>query len=117
MCPKQIDVPKLILDDNEDYNWQARHYDNHSTPSPWSANRSFTTEVDPSDTNSNGIPDEQEVTTPSDLDGDGTWDSDQNTIKCVVTGENQSLGISKTAPTLMPARPARRVRRIISRLD
>jgi hypothetical protein len=90
----QIDVPKLILDDNEDYNWQARHYDNHSTPSPWSANRSFTTEVDPSDTNSNGIPDEQEVTTPSDLDGDGTWDSDQNTIKCVVTGENQSLGIS-----------------------
>ncbi len=90
----QIDVPKLILDDNEDYNWQARHYDNHSTPSPWSANRSFTTQVDPDDTNSNGIPDDQEVTAPSDLDGDGNWDSDQNTIKCVMTGENQSLGIS-----------------------
>jgi len=90
----QIDVPKLILDDNVAYSWQARHYDNHSTPSSWSANRSFTTQVDPDDTNSNGIPDEQEVTTPSDLDGDGNWDSDQNTIKCVMTGENQSLGIS-----------------------
>ena len=90
----QIDVPKLILDDDEDYSWQARHYDNHSTPSPWSANRSFTTQVDPDDTNSDGIPDAQEVTTPSDLDGDGNWDSDQNTIKCVITGENQSLGIS-----------------------
>jgi hypothetical protein len=90
----QIDVPKLILDDDVDYSWQARHYDNHGTPSPWSANRSFTTQVDPDDTNSNGIPDEQEVTTPSDLDGDGNWDSDQNTIRCVMTGENQSLGIS-----------------------
>ena len=90
----QIDVPKLILDDNEDYSWQARHYDNHGTPSPWSANRSFTTQFDPDDTNNNGIPDEQELTTPSDLDGDGNWDSDQNTIKCVITGENQSLGIS-----------------------
>ena len=90
----QIDVPKLILDDDVAYSWQARHYDNHGTPSPWSAKRSFTTQVDPDDTNSNGIPDEQEVTTPSDLDGDGNWDSDQNTIKCVMTGENQSLGIS-----------------------
>jgi hypothetical protein len=90
----QIDVPKLILDDEEDYSWQARHYDNHGTPSPWSANRSFTTQFDPDDTNNNGIPDEQEVTTPTDLDGDGNWDADQNTIKCVVTGEGQSLGIS-----------------------
>ena len=36
----QIDVPKLILDDNEDYSWQARHYDNHGSPSPWSRNLS-----------------------------------------------------------------------------
>ena len=90
----QIDVPKLILDGNENYIWQARHYDNHGTPSPWSASRSFTTQADLEDTNNNGIPDEQEVTTPTDLDGDGNWDSDQNTIKCVVTGEDQSIGIS-----------------------
>ena len=90
----QLEIPKLILDDDEDYTWRARHYDNHGAPSQWSVNRSFTTQVDPDDTNNNGIPDEQEVTTPSDLDGDGTWDSDQNTIKCVITGEDQSLGIS-----------------------
>jgi hypothetical protein len=90
----QIDVPKLILDANGNYTWQARHYDNHGTPSQWSVSRSFTTQADPEDTNNNGIPDDQEVTTPTDLDGDGNWDSDQNTIKCVVTGEDQSLGIS-----------------------
>jgi hypothetical protein len=90
----RLNVPKLILKDETDYTWQARHYDNHGAPSQWSASRSFTTQADPEDTNDNGIPDEQEVTTPSDLDGDGNWDSDQNTIKCVKTGENQSLGIS-----------------------
>ncbi|MGD9081295.1 MAG: fibronectin type III domain-containing protein [Desulfobacterales bacterium] len=90
----QIDVPKLILSDETDYTWQARHYDNHGTPSQWSVSRSFTTQADPNDTNNNGIPDEQEVTTPTDLDGDGNWDSDQNTIKCVVTGEDQYIGIS-----------------------
>ena len=65
----QLDVPKLILDGDQDYNWQARHFDNHGTPSPWSASRLFTTGVDPDDTNGNGIPDDQEVTTPTDLDG------------------------------------------------
>jgi len=90
----QLQVPKLILDDGENYILQARHYDNHGTPSQWSGSMSFTTQVNPDDANSNGIPDEQEITTPSDLDGDGNWDSDQNTIKCVKTGEGKSLGIS-----------------------
>jgi hypothetical protein len=90
----RMNIPKLILGAETDYIWQARHYDNHGTPSQWSVSRSFTTQADLDDTNSNGIPDEQEVTTPTDLDGDGTWDSDQNTIKCVVTGEDQYLGIS-----------------------
>jgi len=90
----QLQVPKLILDDSENYIWQARYFDNHGTPSQWSASRSFITQIDPNDTNGNGIPDEQEITTQSDLDGDGIWDSDQNTIKCVQTGEGKSLGIS-----------------------
>ncbi len=90
----QLQVPKLILDDGENYIWQVRHIDNHSTPSQWSDSRSFSTQVNPDDTDNDGIPDEQEITTPSDLDGDGNWDSDQNTIKCVKTGEGKSLGIS-----------------------
>jgi hypothetical protein len=90
----QLAVPKLILGGNVDYNWQARHYDNHGTPSPWSDSGSFSTQVDPDDSNDNGIPDEQEVETISDLDGDGTDDADQNTIKCVKTAEGKALGIS-----------------------
>jgi hypothetical protein len=90
----EIEIPKLILSESKKYRWQARHYDNHGTPSQWSGSRSFTTRSDTADSDSNGIPDDQEVDTPSDLDEDGVWDADQNTIKCVKAGENKSLGIS-----------------------
>ena len=89
-----LEVPALILDPNADYIWQARYYDNHGTPSKWSETGSFSTAADPVDTDSNGIPDEQELETPSDLDGDGTWDSDQDTIKCVTTDDGKALGLS-----------------------
>jgi hypothetical protein len=90
----ELQVPKLILDENKGYRWQAMHYDNHGTPSAWSSSRFFTTQTDAEDNNNNGIPDNQEVETPVDLDGDGTWDADQNDIKCVKAGNGKSLGIS-----------------------
>jgi hypothetical protein len=89
----QLEVPKLILRAESDYLWQARYYDNHGTPSPWSGTGSFTTRSSADDTNDNGIPDEQEVETPSDLDGDGNWDANQNTIKCVKTATGKALGV------------------------
>jgi hypothetical protein len=89
-----LEMPALILGANADYIWQARYYDNHGTPSAWSDTGSFSTASDPDDTDGNGIPDEQEVETPSDLDGDGTWDSEQDTIKCVTTDEGKTLGLS-----------------------
>jgi hypothetical protein len=89
-----LEVPKLILDANADYIWQVRYYDNHGAPSNWSDTGSFSTAADPDDTDGNGIPDEQEVETPSDLDGDGTLDSDQDTIKCVTTDDGKTLGLS-----------------------
>jgi hypothetical protein len=89
-----LEVPKLILDPNAGYFWQARHYDNHGTPSNWSGTESFSTATDPNDINNNGIPDQQEVETPTDLDGDGTWDVNQDTIKCVKTGDGKALGLS-----------------------
>ena len=89
----QLEVPKLILGAESDYLWKARYYDNHGTPSPWSASGSFTTQPNADDTNRNGIPDEQELETPSDLDGDGKWDSNQHTIKCVKTPKGKALGI------------------------
>ena len=89
-----LGVPALILGANADYIWQARYYDNHGTPSVWSDTGSFSTAADPDDSDGNGIPDEQEVGTPSDLDGDGTLDSDQDTIKCVTTNDGKTLGLS-----------------------
>ena len=90
----ELQIPKLILDGNKNYSWQAMHYDNRGTPSEWSGNRSFTTRVDSEDSEGNGIPDDQEVDSPADLDGDGIWDADQDTIKCVKVDEGKSLGIS-----------------------
>jgi len=93
----ELQIPKLILDGNKNYSWQAVHYDNHGTSSEWSGNRSFTTRIDTEDSDGNGIPDDQEVDKATDLNRDRIWDADQNTIKCVKTGEGRSLGISFNA--------------------
>jgi chitinase len=89
----QLQVPQLILSAESDYLWKARYYDNHGTPSPWSAGGSFTTGFSADDTNRNGIPDEQELESPTDLDRDGQSDSNQRTIKCVKTPKGKALGI------------------------
>jgi hypothetical protein len=89
----QLQVPELILSAETDYLWKARYYDNHGAPSPWSDSGSFTTQPNIDDANQNGIPDDQEVETPSDLDGDGQWDSNQHTIKCVKTKKGKALGL------------------------
>ena len=51
----------------------------------------MTTLTTSNDTDSNGIPDAQEVDNTVDLDGDGTSDIDQSGIKSVITpaGEGQ----------------------------
>jgi hypothetical protein len=90
----ELQLPKLILDENMTYSWQARHYDRYGTPSEWSSSSSFTTQVDDADNDGNGIPDEQEIDRLADLDEDGTWDEDQDTIKCIDAGDDKSLGIS-----------------------
>jgi hypothetical protein len=68
-----LEVAQLILDANSDYTWQARYYDNHGAPSVWSESGSFSTAANPDDTNSNGIPDEQEVEGLS-FEGSGSVD-------------------------------------------
>jgi chitinase len=90
----QLQVPELILAAESNYLWKARYFDNHGAPSPWSGSGSFTTQPSINDTNQNGIPDEQEVETPSDLDRNGQWDSNQHTIKCVKTKKGKALGLA-----------------------
>ena len=90
----EIQIPRLILNGDQNYRWKARYYDQWGVPSEWSGNGSFTTQTDTADSDGNGIPDDQEINTPADLDGDGTLDADQHTIKCVSTGKDKALGIS-----------------------
>jgi hypothetical protein len=90
-----IQVPASILKENTRYIWKARFYDSNGAPSDWSQPASFVTKINPEDTNRNGIPDDQEVDTTSDMDEDGILDEDQNTIKCVRTkGKKSQVAIS-----------------------
>jgi hypothetical protein len=98
----QLQVPELILSAESNYLWKARYYDNHGAPSPWSESGSFTTQPSIDDTNQDGIPDTQELETPSDLDRNGQLDSNQHTIKCVKTKKGKALGLAfKEAGTVV----------------
>jgi|GEM_PF-589804 len=95
-------VPRAVLDEETAYYWRIRFYDNRNSASEWSDIYSFTTlftgnDVDPK----NGIPDEQEVDTTVDLDGNGTPDVNQDDIKCVntVVGDGQ-IGV-KADPSVV----------------
>jgi hypothetical protein len=80
-----LTVPQSILDEGAIYYWRVRFYDNSLTASDWSETYSFTTLTTSNDTDSNGIPDDQQVDSTVDLDGDGTSDIEQGDIKCVKT--------------------------------
>ena len=85
-------VPQSILDEGTTYYWRVRFYDNNLAASDWAETYSFTSLTTSNDTNSNGIPDDQEVDSTVDLDGDGTSDLYQNDIACVntVVGDGQA---------------------------
>jgi hypothetical protein len=86
----------LILDENNNYSWQVRFYDNNGNASDWSASGYFTTSKSFEDTDGNGIIDNQEVDSTVDLDGNGIFDLDELKIKCVrVEGKSDnSIGLS-----------------------
>jgi chitinase len=88
-------VPKLILEEDTDYRWQARFINNRQTKSAWSASATFTTDKANNDLNGNGIPDHKEVDAYVDLDEDGTPDIDQADIKCLNSPDGLSqIGVS-----------------------
>jgi chitinase len=90
-----LTVPKLVLDEDTAYAWRVRFIDNHGLASEWSERAGFTTELNTADSDSDGIPDDQEVDPALDLDENGTPDSNQSNIKCVsVEGGSAQIGIS-----------------------
>jgi hypothetical protein len=73
-----LTVPKVVLDLITTYYWRVRFYDNHNGGSEWSDPYSFTTlSASAHDTDSNGIPDDQDVDVMVDLNGDEIPDIDQ----------------------------------------
>lgn len=89
-------VPRLVLNPSTQYTVRVRYFDNNSEPSQWSNPVTFTTAQDGNDKNHNLIPDSQEVSAHTDMNGDGTADIDQDaTIKSVRTYDDQYLiGVS-----------------------
>jgi YVTN family beta-propeller protein len=80
-------VPEFILSVNAIYYWRVRFYNNHGAASEWSDAFSFTTMTsDESDSDEDGIPDDQEVVDWAvDLDDNGVPDMIQPDMKCVNT--------------------------------
>jgi hypothetical protein len=90
-----LEVPESILKEDTRYIWKVKFYDSHGAPSEWSEPAEFVTQINPEDSNGNGIPDDQEVDATSDMNEDGILDIDQDTIKCVKTkGKKSKVGIS-----------------------
>jgi hypothetical protein len=67
----RLAVPSLVLDENTEYYWRAAFYDQRGAASAWSAAAWFTTDFSLTDSNGNGIPDDQE-TLPVAGSGDGS---------------------------------------------
>jgi hypothetical protein len=93
-----LTVPEFIVNVDDTYYWRAKFFDNRGAASEWSdPSYSFTTIAASAsdDTDSNGIPDDQE-NEEVDLDGDGEPDYDQSDMKSVntVVGDGQ-VGIKE----------------------
>ena len=54
-------VPSLVLDENTEYYWRAIFYDQRGAASAWSAAAWFATDFSLTDSDGNGIPDDQET--------------------------------------------------------
>jgi hypothetical protein len=81
-------VPYLVLDPSTRYSAQVRYYDGQGEPSPWSWPVLFTTAPDPQDKNRNRIPDSQEVSADTDMNGDAMPDIKQKAVIKAVTTYN-----------------------------
>jgi hypothetical protein len=88
----KLKVPRMVLDPSTQYTARVRYFDSSEEPSPWSDSVTFTTDQDHNDQNNNRIPDDQEVSSHTDMNRDGTPDiSQETTIKSVQTFDDQYL--------------------------
>lgn len=91
-----IKVPRMVLNPSTQYRARVRFFDDSDLASDWSDQVTFTTAEDKKDANKNSIPDDQEVSGHTDMNGDNIADIDQEeTIKSISTYDNRKLiGVS-----------------------
>jgi chitinase len=87
-------VPQLVLEPSTAYSVQVRFFDNHGLPSQWSPPVDFTTGMDENDQNQNRVPDSQEITTATDMNGDTIIDAEQDLVVKSLMTYNQRHMIS-----------------------
>jgi hypothetical protein len=92
----EIRIPHMVLEPSTGYTAQVRFFDDHGVPSPWSQPVAFTTAADVNDRNRNNVPDNQEIRTAMDLNGDSISDLEQaSVVKSLFTyNEQHMIGIS-----------------------
>ncbi len=98
-----LTVPKLVLDEETVYYWQAQFTDSNGVASDWPSSVAyFETANTGTDQNApHGVPDAQQVGSTVDLDKDGVKDNQQTTIRSIkMEGTTVQIGVSiKDCPT------------------
>lgn len=97
-------VPDSILSASTTYYWRCAYIDDQGSNPLWPTTYSFTTGTGLADTNTNGIPDAQELDpiddAQSDVDQNGTYDVNQADIKCVSTLIGDGIIGVKESPSI-----------------
>jgi hypothetical protein len=86
-------VGPMVLDTDTAYYWRVKYIDERRGASQWSPSATFTTLAahNSDDTDSNGIPDAQEVGPLADVDEDGIPDCQEANMMSVNTVEGQTM--------------------------
>ncbi|MFZ5563048.1 MAG: choice-of-anchor U domain-containing protein, partial [Thermodesulfobacteriota bacterium] len=92
----EIGLPETMLEPGTAYFWRARFVDADGNQRLWCDPVAFTTDPAPfADANGNDIPDGQEVTASTDLDGNGVNDANQDEMARVLSSDGDSqLGLT-----------------------
>jgi hypothetical protein len=105
-------IPGFVLDPDTTYYWRVRHYDNYDEPSLWNVASFQTTDLE---NYVNGVPADQKVSDDTDLDNDGVFDNQQDSIKSLksIVGD-VDVGIRSESPDQYTITMARTVNPSIS---
>jgi len=96
----ELKLPNFLLDPNTQYHWRARHYDNHDESSPWDPLSSQSFQTMALINFDKGVPIAQKVPDDVDLDNNGVYDNQQDSIKSLtsIVGDVQ-VGMKSEYPS------------------